>query len=160
MADDPRLGRFLSSWEKDQADGITTRSLHNRLSGHIIRYDADQQQNRDRLTKLETKTEATERQHAREELADAIAEGTGRHQVVTPAAFTPAFGVQVPVSPPAEKKHESGFWKGAKKGAMSHGGTALGAAVISLTVAWLAGHGCGPAQAIEKAEKPAASARP
>lgn len=162
MADDPRMGAFLDQWARDQRDGVTIRSVHNRVSGLQSKFDDHTRETRDRLKALETKTEVVEKQHAREELADAIAEGTGRHQVVgTPQAFTPAFGVQVPVelrAVPAEKKRESGFFKSAKKAALSHGGTALGAAVISLTVAWLAGRGCVPEQAVEKLEKPAASA--
>jgi len=170
MAEDPRLGAFLANWERDQRDGVTLRSVHNRLSGHIQRYDTDRQETRDRLKTLETKSEATEKQAAADALADAIAEGTGRHQVV-PAApvtpiqpFTPAFGTVVPIdlrapAPPTETKHKTGFWPNAWKAARNHGGTAAGAAAITLLVTWLAGRGCLPAQAVEKAERPAASSR-
>lgn len=177
MADDPRLGAFLDQWARDQRDGVTIRSVHNRLTGHIARYDTDRQETRDRLTKLETKSEAAERQHAREELADAIAEGTGRHQAITtpvqaipsPFAappFSPAQPFAIPPQPsqPEIKEPKSGFWasagKSAAKAALKHGGTAVGAAAITLLVSWLAGRGCVAAQAVEPAPPAAASGKP
>ena len=131
MAEDPRLGAFLDQWARDQRDGVTIRSVHNRLTGHLVRYDADQQQNRDRLMKLETRDEARERQQSQNDLADAIAEGTGRHQ--TPMqGFTPAFGIPVPVElrKPDTPPPKSWWARDAFKIALKAGGPSVAALVI------------------------------
>ena len=112
-------------------DGVTMRSVHNRLSGRSPRYeDHSARDARPGQGELEIKTEAAERQQSPNDLADAIAEGTGRHQIVTPMqGFTPASARWCPSScqAPAPKERKSGFFKSAKKAALSHGGTALGA---------------------------------
>lgn len=165
MADDPRLSRFLASWERDQEQGITLRAVHNRLTGHIQRYDADQVQTRDRMQRVETKLEAVERRDQNEDLADALAEGTGRHRVqnFTPQAFTPAFGTQVPADlngsrplPPAPPPpRESGFfrstWRKLKK-YLSHALAGLIAALFTLGISWVGAHGCSTAAQVQAAE--------
>lgn len=133
MAEDPRLGAFLDQWAKDQREGVTIRSVHNRLTGLQQRYDADQQQNRDRLMKLETKAEVVERQQSQNDLADAIAEGTGRHNIVTPVqVFTPAFGTQVPVElrKPDTPPPKAWWARDAFKIALKAGGPSVAALVI------------------------------
>lgn len=172
MADDPRLSRFLAAWERDQEQGITLRAVHNRLTGHIQRYDADQQQTRDRLQRVETKLEAVEKRDEREDLADALAEGTGRHRVVpTPMqAFTPAFGVQVPSdlnghTPPTglSPRRESGFFSSIWKTLKKRMGIGVGVIIAAGVGHWegtCSSHSQGAQAAAERPAAPATSSPP
>ena len=75
MPEDERLQRFLDSWESDQGDGLTVRSLHKKVDEHVIedrqdRSSRDSRESalRDRVAHLEGRSAAEEVVAARDKL--------------------------------------------------------------------------------------------
>jgi hypothetical protein len=158
MSEDPRLGRFLAQWEKDSHEGITIRSVHNRVSGLQRRFDESEREFRERIARVEQNDQRDAEQRARdaEERAFDRAESTGRHAaILTPVQAFPVPGAGVTVNvggSPETKKRTSGFWKQPLvTKAIGHGLTvAITAAVVTL-LHWLSAATGVPIQATHDA---------
>jgi hypothetical protein len=82
------LGVFLRSWKKDQEEGITLRSVHNRVTGAIQRYDQLHQEIEGRVIRLEARNDFNDK-----------AEQTGRFRLPEPSGASLATPMH-PFPPP------------------------------------------------------------
>jgi hypothetical protein len=107
----PRPGRtlgelqnlFFRNYERDLAEGVTTRSIHNKLVGHLDRDEQIQGKIHDRLARIETSLKATEKQV--EKQADAVGAvvhtgNTGRFDVTPEMRAQAAAAAGIPTPGP------------------------------------------------------------
>lgn len=101
MPDDPRAKLFFDQWEKDTHEGITLRSVHNRLTGHMDRTEERFRNQSAEMKRVGERIAAVEQNDKRD--AEDRANNPGRHNtpggVVIP---TPVHPFPVPYPSPSQ----------------------------------------------------------
>jgi hypothetical protein len=79
-APDNLIDAFLAEWWEERRDGITTRSMHDMLKGHVQDDTAVHKDHGERIARIETNQER--------DAEDRFADATGRHVIPPPARTT------------------------------------------------------------------------
>jgi hypothetical protein len=118
VPEDPRAKLFFDQWEKDTHEGITLRSVHNRLIGHIDRTDERFRGHSSELKKIGERI-ATVEQNDRRDAEDRALSQAGRHNTPGGVAIPTPVQPFPPYMPPGVVVHVRG-------GEGGQGGTAQG----------------------------------